>query len=92
MGSSRSWRTQMHGASDNSSVDFILPEFNMIWEDPYSSTDPSFPCHVDCISGMLAAEEHMNMINHNLNVKIIPIGPGVLVSDPVAPTTNGLES
>ncbi|EEB89085.1 hypothetical protein MPER_12864 [Moniliophthora perniciosa FA553] len=31
-----------HGA-DGAGVDFILPQFKMIWEPPFSSTDPNFP-------------------------------------------------
>ncbi|KAG6889258.1 hypothetical protein C0995_002253 [Termitomyces sp. Mi166 len=88
------------GADDTAGriVDFILPEFDMIeghkiWEDPYSSTDRSFPCSVDRINGSLSTDDHGNMINHNLNTNIIPIGNGVLISDRFdAPTTNGLES
>jgi len=33
------------------------------------------------------------MINHSLNINIIPIGDGVIVSDPLdAPTTNSVAS
>ena len=35
----------------------------------------------------------MHLINHNLNVNIIPIGDGVLISDFAnAPTTNNMKS
>ncbi|KAG6906668.1 hypothetical protein DXG01_012696 [Tephrocybe rancida] len=79
--------------ADGSAVDFILPEFDMIWEDPYSSTDKNFPCRVDRITGSLSAANHANMINHNLNTNIIPIGAGILISDHLdAPTTNSLTS
>lgn len=75
------------------SVDFILPEFDYIWEDPFSSTDKNFPCRVDRIRGPLSAPDHMNMINHNLNTNLIPIGDGVLISDRAsAETTNGVSS
>ncbi|KAJ7461825.1 PLC-like phosphodiesterase [Mycena galericulata] len=82
------------GADGADSVNFIMPEFQMIWEPPFSVTDPTFPCSVDRIAGPLATEDHMYMINHNLNKNIIPfIGDGVLVSDPLdAPTTNGADS
>ncbi|KAF4565324.1 hypothetical protein EYR36_001894 [Pleurotus pulmonarius] len=81
------------GADGQGSGNFILPEFPMIWETPFSQTDPSFPCRVDRIQGPLSTEDHMYMINHSLNVNILPIGDGVLVSDPVdAPVTNGVTS
>ncbi|KAF4582654.1 hypothetical protein EYR40_002577 [Pleurotus pulmonarius] len=81
------------GADGQGSGNFILPEFPMIWETPFSQTDASFPCRVDRIQGPLSTEDHMYMINHSLNVNILPIGDGVLVSDPVdAPVTNGVTS
>ena len=64
-----------------------------IWETPFSVTNASFPCSVDRISGPLATADHSYMINHSLNINIIPIGGGVIVSDPAAaPTTNGVAS
>ncbi|KAJ7163764.1 PLC-like phosphodiesterase [Mycena filopes] len=81
------------GADGADSVPFILPEFQMIWETPFSTTDPAFPCSIDRIAGPLADVDHMYMINHSLNKNILPIGDGVLVSDPIdAPTTNGAVS
>ncbi|KAF7358784.1 Transcription factor IIIB 60 kDa subunit [Mycena sanguinolenta] len=81
------------GADGANPVPFILPEFQMIWETPFSVTDASFPCSIDRINGPLPSEEHMYMINHSLNINIIPIGDGVIVSDPAdAPTTNGVDS
>ncbi|KAF8192376.1 PLC-like phosphodiesterase [Mycena galopus ATCC 62051] len=74
-------------------VDFILPEFSMIWETPFSVTNASFPCSVNRIHGPLATEDHIYLINHSLNINIIPIGSGVIISDPLAaPVTNGLTS
>ncbi|KAJ7098940.1 PLC-like phosphodiesterase [Mycena epipterygia] len=81
------------GADGADAVDFILPEFQMIWETPFSDTNASFPCSIDRINGPLAAADHMYMINHSLNKNIVPIGAGVIVSDPLdAPTTNGVVS
>jgi urease alpha subunit len=59
----------MDAGADNPDdlVDFIMPEFQMIWEPPFSSTDPTFPCSVNRISGPLDTADHMYMINHNLN-------------------------
>ncbi|KAK7023642.1 hypothetical protein VNI00_016604 [Paramarasmius palmivorus] len=80
-------------AGADGSVNFILPEFSMLWEPPFSSTDPNFPCKVDRIDGPLSPEDHLHMLNHNLNINIIPIGDGVLISDREdAPTTNGVPS
>ncbi|KAJ7184836.1 PLC-like phosphodiesterase [Mycena filopes] len=74
-------------------TDIILPEFSMVWETPFSVTNASFPCSVNRIHGPLATEDHMYMINHSLNKNIIPIGEGVIITDPLdAPTTNGVPS
>jgi len=74
-------------------ANFILPEFSMIWETPFSVTNASFPCSVDRIHGPLATEDHMYLINHSLNKNILPIGAGVIITDPIdAPTTNGVPS
>ncbi|KAJ7270240.1 PLC-like phosphodiesterase [Mycena rebaudengoi] len=79
--------------ADPASVPFILPEFDMIWETPFSRTDPTFPCAISRITGGLSSEDHMYMINHSLNENILPIGEGVLIVDRIeAPTTNGIES
>ncbi|KAJ6562965.1 PLC-like phosphodiesterase [Mycena sp. CBHHK59/15] len=81
------------GADGADTVDFILPEFAMIWETPFSVTNASFPCSINRIHGPLGAADHMYMINHSLNTNIIPIGSGVIISDPLqAPTTNGVSS
>ncbi|KAG6824539.1 hypothetical protein H0H92_006517 [Tricholoma furcatifolium] len=72
-------------------VDFILPEFEMIWETPYDVTNASFPCSVDRITGPLATEDHMYLINHGLNINLLDTG--IIISDPEdAPTTNGVAS
>ncbi|KAJ3792954.1 PLC-like phosphodiesterase [Lentinula aff. detonsa] len=77
--------------TDGAPVDYILPEFTMVWEPPFDATDPSFPCSVDRIAGPLSTEDHLNMLNHNLDIDVF--GTGVLVSDPEdASTTNGVAS
>ena len=64
-----------------------------IWEDPFSPTDSNFPCSIQRSSGPLSNDDHMHLINHNLNRNILPIGDGVLVSDPIsAPKTNSITS
>ncbi|KAK0228204.1 PLC-like phosphodiesterase [Armillaria fumosa] len=84
-------------AGVDNSVDFILSEFTMasslLWEPPFSVTDSTFPCSVNRIAGPLSTVDHLNMLNHNLNLDIIPIGDGVLIPDLVdAPTTNSVNS
>ena len=70
---------------------YLLPEFEMVWETPFSVTDASFPCSVDRINGPLSTEDHMYMINHSLNKDVL--GTGIIVSDPSdAATTNGVPS
>ncbi|KAF5368278.1 hypothetical protein D9615_010378 [Tricholomella constricta] len=72
-------------------VDFILPEFQMIWETPFSVTNSSFPCKIDRIHGPLSTEDHMYMINHSLNKDLFDTG--IIVSDRLnAPTTNSIPS
>ncbi|KAH9929628.1 PLC-like phosphodiesterase [Epithele typhae] len=79
------------GADDDRSVPYILPEFPMIWETPFSVTDENFPCSVDRINGPLSTEDHMYMINHSLNKDIF--GLGIIVSDPLdADDTNSVAS
>ncbi|KNZ77622.1 hypothetical protein J132_04989 [Termitomyces sp. J132] len=64
-----------------------------VFEDPFDPTDPTFPCQVDRISGPLSPADHENLINHNLNINILPIGDGVLISDrDDAPVTNSIDS
>jgi len=75
--------------ADTTQVNFILPEFPMIWETPFGVTDPSFPCSVNRIQGPLATTDHMYMINHSLNKDVL----GIVISDAFdAPTTNGVTS
>ena len=78
------------GADSDRSVPYILPEFEMIWETPFSVTDSSFPCSVDRIAGPLNTTDHMYMINHSLNVEIFP---DVIIPDRIhASETNGVDS
>ncbi|KAF9502132.1 PLC-like phosphodiesterase [Pleurotus eryngii] len=83
----------LDAGADPTQIATILPEFAMIWETPFSVTDPAFPCSVNRIHGPLQVEDHMYLINHSLNVNIIPVGEGVIVSDPFeAGTTNSVTS
>ncbi|KAF9448750.1 PLC-like phosphodiesterase [Macrolepiota fuliginosa MF-IS2] len=79
--------------SDQPDGSFILPEFKMVWEDTFSSTNSSFPCKVDRTEQPLQPTDQLNMINHNLNAQVIPFVPSVLLSDRLnAPKTNGMIS
>lgn len=62
----------MDYGTNTADVSYILPEFDHIWEPPFSSTDPSFPCRVDRMNGPLSSQDHMFMINHNLNARVFP--------------------
>jgi len=75
-----------------SAAEFILPEFQMLWEDKPDPTDISFPCKVDRTQGPLAPSRQLNLINHNLNANIFPIGRGILIPDRLnSPRTNGVD-
>jgi len=75
--------------TDGPPVDYILPEFTMLWEPPFDSVDPTFPCSVNRTSGPLAPEQQLNLLNHNLDIDILSI----LISDPEqAATTNSVAS
>jgi len=74
-------------------AEFLLPEFKMVWEDKYDPTDISFPCRVDRTAGPLSPREQLNLINHNLNVNILPIGEhGLVLPDRFnSPRTNSVD-
>ncbi|KAJ7052949.1 PLC-like phosphodiesterase [Mycena amicta] len=75
--------------TDGAAVPYILPEFTMIWETPFDSTNSAFPCSVDRIGGSLAVSDHMYIINHFLDISIF----GILLSDPEdAGTTDAVTS
>jgi len=81
------------GAETEPTVNFILPQFKMLWEDRFDPTDGKFPCKVDRTAGPLAPSQQLNLINHNLNVNILPIGRGILIPDRLnSPKTNGVNS
>jgi len=72
---------------------YILPQFQMMWEDVYDPTDSKFPCKVDRTQGPLAPAQQLSLVNQNLNTNILPIGKGVLIPDRLdSPRTNGVNS
>ena len=51
--------------ADTSSVAYLLPEFNNIWENPFNQVDvPPFNCSVDRIASGASPSEMMYLINH----------------------------
>jgi len=77
--------------NDSATVDYLLPEFGMIWETPYDMTDPAFNCSVDRIRGTLSATNQMYLVNHYLDLNVLNLG--ILISDVEdAPTTNSVSS
>jgi len=83
----------MDKGAEDGSVPYLLPQFTMMWEDVYDPTDRNFPCKVDRTSGPLAPSQQLNLMNHNLNVDLMPIGPGLrLPARLESPRTNGVYS
>ncbi|KAK7036180.1 transcription factor IIIB 60 kDa subunit [Favolaschia claudopus] len=72
-------------------VNFILPDLHL--GNTLLCHERLIPCSVNRIHGPLATEDHIYLINHSLNINIIPIGSGVIIPDPLeAVTTNGVTS
>jgi hypothetical protein len=83
----------MDKGNEDGSVNYILPQFDMMWEDEYDPTDSKFPCKVDRTAGSLQPAQQLSLINHNLNVNILPIGPGIKLPDRLdTPRTNSVFS
>jgi len=81
----------MDKGAEGKSVPYLLPQFTMMWEDEYDPTDPEFPCKVDRTSGPLTPPQQLNLINHNLNIDLMPIGNGLRIPDRLdSPRTNGI--
>ncbi|KAF8518524.1 PLC-like phosphodiesterase, partial [Hysterangium stoloniferum] len=54
--------------SNTTAAPYILPEFEMIWETPFDVTNSSFTCTIDRINGPLSQTDHMNLLNHYLDL------------------------
>lgn len=73
-------------------ISFLLLLLKM-WEDEYDPTDRKFTCKVDRTSGPLQPSQQLNLINHNLNVDLMPIGRGIRLPDRLnSPRTNSIHS
>jgi len=75
---------------NTSEVPYILPEFDNIWENQFSVTDSKFPCKVDRTQG--DTNNHMYMINHSLNYKLLGIGSVIVPDRNKAKQTNSVQS
>jgi len=83
----------MDKGADEKQVPFILPQFPMMWEDAYDPTDSKFPCKVDRTAGPLLPSQQLNLMNHNLNIDLMPIGRGIRLPDRLnSPRTNSVNS
>jgi len=83
----------MDKGAEDGTVPYLLQQFTMMWEDEYDPTNPKFPCKVDRTAGSLSPAQQLNLINHNLNLNIIPIGHGLRIPDRLdSPRTNGVYS
>ncbi|TEB26196.1 hypothetical protein FA13DRAFT_1795831 [Coprinellus micaceus] len=84
----------MDSKANASVVPWILPQPQMIWEDPFTVTNASFPCSVSRVHGPLPAEDHTYLINHSLHKKAFsPIIDDVYIPDRGnLSTTNSLAS
>ncbi|KAK7023643.1 hypothetical protein VNI00_016605 [Paramarasmius palmivorus] len=85
----------LDNGANTTEVPFILPEFQMVWETPFSVTDSTFPCSIDRIEGPLLPILHMYMINHSLNTNVFPLpgGGGIIIPNVFeAETTNSIQS
>jgi len=82
----------MDAKADTNKVNFILPEFDFVWENEFSTTDPNFPCKVDRITGPLSAADHLYMINHSLNTKVFGLKEVIVPDLLAASKTNSVNS
>jgi len=82
----------MDASVDMTRVPYILDEFQFVWETPFDSTDASFPCTVDRISGPLAQTDHLNLVNHFLDKALFGINSVLLPDKSDASTTNSVDS
>jgi hypothetical protein len=72
---------------------YVMPQFKMMWEDKYDPVKATFPCSVDRTTGPFEPSQQLNLINHNLNVDLFPVGRGLRIPDRLrAPKTNSIVS
>ncbi|KIJ54062.1 hypothetical protein M422DRAFT_25035 [Sphaerobolus stellatus SS14] len=80
----------LDAGADETTVPYILDEFQFVWETPFDSTDATFPCSVDRINtDNLAQTDHLALINHFLDQDIFGID---IPNKGKASTTNGIAS
>lgn len=80
--------------ADQNRVPWLLDEFAYMWETPFSQTDPNFSqCRVDRPHPNTETGNRFSLINHTLNLDLLPGDDEVLVPDAIlAEKTNSRES
>jgi len=64
-------------------VPWLLPQYDYIYETPFSPTDRNFPCDIQRPPSKEGLEDRMYLVNHNLNANLQLLGQSVLVPDKV---------
>ena len=80
-------------SADTSTVPYILPEFQNIWENPYNQVSVPFSCSVDRIDSGASPENLMYLSNHYLDTQNNLLGFTFFTPDTAQiTTTNSLDS
>lgn len=69
--------------ANTTTVPWLLPQFDYIYETPFSPTDRNFPCDIQRPPEKEGPEDRMYLVNHNLNANLQLLGSSVLVPDKV---------
>src|SRR5690606_32256468 len=69
--------------ANTTQVPWLLPQYDYIYETPFSPTDRNFPCNIQRPPSKEELEDKMYLVNHNLNANIRLLGHSVLVPDKV---------
>ncbi|PWY97685.1 PLC-like phosphodiesterase [Testicularia cyperi] len=80
-------------SADVSSVDYILPEFQNVWENPYNQDSLPFNCSIDRINTGSDSSQLMYLVNHYLDSSFDLFGTTVYIPNTAEiATTNGYDS
>ena len=74
--------------ANQTAIPWLIDEFSVMWETPFSPQNRSFPCTLQRPPGLLKRDaiQRLYMANHNLNTKISLLGSSLLV--PATPLLN----
>lgn len=74
--------------ANQTAIPWLIDEFSVMWETPFSPQNRSFPCTLQRPPGLLErdAVQRLYMANHNLNTEINLLGSSILV--PTTPLLN----